>query len=61
VQYAADYCVTKLPAFGLFLYRALLDPNKLLTLDCSTLTTGSAYFFVQFVASAFQVTLLKVD
>jgi len=35
----------KLPAYGLFLCRALLDPNQLLTLDCSTLTTGSAYFF----------------
>jgi len=34
----------KLPAYRLFLYRALLKPNKLLTLDYSTLTTGSAYF-----------------
>jgi len=34
----------KLPAYGLFLHRTLLYPNQLLTLDCSTLTTESAYF-----------------
>ena len=53
----------KLPAYGLFLYGTLLYPNQLLTLDSSTLTTESTYFFVlyEYVASAFQVTLLKVD